>query len=357
MKINRIILKGVNNFENLDLTFKDEWTGTIPYSLLLMGINGSGKTTILEAISNLWLMFGNGLLLHGRDSTGVTAMVSNMYGDCHLVALEIVDFLSDLGKSIWICVGDEPDVEQLIAQNKSCVFFILASHTYRENGRKTLGNQFSKIVLPTPNTSIEEILETLNARFVNNILGGQVDLPNIVSLPSEQRYIERVSTKEEITPEQDNYLFVASYQTATKRKNSIQNYLFTLKAIDESKYKQIIDEANQFLVGKNLTGFDKRTRELMVTTNSGKSHPVHLLSSGEKQVLLMIAYITRHLRVGGIVLIDEPGLHLHTSLSTAFVSFISRMVSEQQGQLILASHDTDVWQYFSTSQRINLNEV
>ncbi len=77
-------------------------------------------------------------------------------------------------------------------------------------------------------------------------------------------------------------------------------------------------------------------------TKSGRSHPVHMLSSGEKQILLMIAFITRELRPGGMVLIDEPDLHLHVSLSNAFVSYLKQATAEKNGQLIIASHATEL---------------
>jgi predicted ATP-binding protein involved in virulence len=58
MKIRQIILKGVNNFEDFSYCFEDDWTKTIPGSILLMRPNGSGKSTLLKAISELWMALG-----------------------------------------------------------------------------------------------------------------------------------------------------------------------------------------------------------------------------------------------------------------------------------------------------------
>lgn len=350
MKINRIILKGVNNFENLDLTFKDEWTGTIPDSLLLMGINGSGKTRILRSISTLWQILGKFLdILADKD---IKVDMYTKFEQQHLVALELYDFLPELGDSIWVCLGDAQDVEYLSTNNKDS-FFVYATPKSEEPRTYSL----SHIAPLSHKIDVDNILSNLATRYTSNVLGGKTDLPNMIFLPSEGRSISQINDKRAIEPEQDKFQWLAKYQSVTERKNSVQNYLFTLKVVDEEKYRQIVSNVNRFLTNKQIVGFDKHTGELLIKTNNGKSHPIHRLSSGEKQVLLMIAHITRYLRSGSIVLIDEPDLHLHTSLTTAFVSFISRIISDQQGQLILASHDTNVWQQFPISQRINLDEV
>ena len=355
MKINRIILKGVNNFENLDLTLKDEWTGNIPDSLLLMGINGSGKTTILRAIHNFWWVLGE--ILSSYDKDHIKIPVSSQLAHYHFAALEIHDLLPNLlGNSVWICLGEKHAIEQLASENETA-FFISASPTASIKSEK-IKYSFVYNAPITLKADIDNVIENLVTRYRHNMLGGEIDLPNMVFIPSEGRTIHQITIdSDSIEPEQDSFYWIASYRPITKRKNSEQNYLLSIMVKDEEKYKLIIKNVNQFLTGKKISGFNKRTLELEVMVDNGETHPIHLLSSGEKQVLLLITYITRHLQVGGIVLIDEPELHLHTSLSTAFVSFISRMVSEQQGQLILASHDTDIWQSFSTSQRINLNEV
>jgi predicted ATPase len=69
---------------------------------------------------------------------------------------------------------------------------------------------------------------------------------------------------------------------------------------------------------------------------------------------MMITFITRWLRPGGIVLIDEPDLHIHVSWVSALVSLLSRMVAEQDGQLIIASHESSLWRRFTQSHLVRL---
>ena len=125
----------------------------------------------------------------------------------------------------------------------------------------------------------------------------------------------------------------------------------------QGRYDHIVDEVNQFLTDKRLDKFDERTMELMVATGSGARRPVHLLSAGEKQVLLTPVYITRWLEMGGIILIDEPDLHLHVSLTRSLTSHLRRMVAQKGRQLIVASHEPSLWEQFTQSQRIELGSV
>jgi predicted ATPase len=84
-------------------------------------------------------------------------------------------------------------------------------------------------------------------------------------------------------------------------------------------------------------------------------HPTEQLSSGERQFLLMVAYVAGFLRPGGIVLIDEPDLHIHISMVTQLMQTLDHIVRQRGGQLIVASHSELVWDFFSKDdERIEL---
>ena len=212
----------------------------------------------------------------------------------------------------------------------------------------------------TATSDASKWIKELRERFVRNSLGASFDLPNVIFLASEVRTLHQIQEKEEeysVIPEIERFNWLARYNATERREGSIQNYLFTLKAVNEEKYERIVSAVNEFLWDKKNTGFDKTTAELMISTSSGQKHPAHLLSSGEKQILLIIAFIARELRPGGIVLVDEPDLHLHVSLRKAFISYLKRMVAEQHGQLILASHAPELWEQFTQSQRVELGRL
>lgn len=348
MKISQVILKGVNNFQDFSYSFEDEWSKSIPDTLLFMGPNGSGKTTVLRCIANLWGMFG--FLLEGQKQFLVKH--TSIFSGCQLAAIAIENFLPEISQTVWICVGNPEEIKRLVQDTKE-------SHKISVCLKE---NSFTIKYLPPCDIEAKDSelaeawLEALTERFIKNRLGGRSDMPNVIFLESEKRTLVKIKDEQRVLPEVETFQWLAFYNTTARRQGSIQNYLFTLKAIHEQKYEQIVTAANQYLGNKKITGFDRRTGELLITTQSGKTHPVYLLSSGEKQVLLMIAFIARELRPGGVVLIDEPDLHLHVSLSHAFVSYLKRMITEQNGQLIIASHAPSLWQHFTEQEQIELGK-
>lgn len=349
MKIRRVILKGVRNFKDFDRSIEDEWSGRVPDSLLLIGPNGSGKTTLLNAVADMWQTFANHLRQDQTLSSSDLPLMGETLSNSELAAIEILD-LED--EPVWICMGNEYACKQFM--------------TSRENDHRVLslradapGRQYLNYIRPGAKDGQAQRFSNIwqqkwAERLEKNVLGSKNDLPNIVYLESETRFLPTLTEKFSTIPEPEEYRWLARYEPTTSRKGSLQNYLYNLKVVDERAFEKIVQQANSFLIGKRLDNFDPKTGSLMVVVDGRGKHPIEDLSSGEKQVLLMLAMITRWLRPGGILLIDEPDLHLHESLTTAFVSHLRRMVSEINGQLILASHAPALRRDFTESHTLRL---
>lgn len=354
MKIRRIILKNVRNFVDFDYTFEDDWTGEIPDALLLVGPNGSGKTTILNSVTDLWeLVFD---YLQVLKPIKVPQAIQSLPANA-VIAIEVTG-IEEL--SNWIIYrGKDVPKTTLISQIplESHRIYVLPIYSH---------GPFLSIKYATPEETTLSIAPTSmqlewQQRWLTilteNVLGKSANLPNIVYLESETRLIPTIEESFSIQPETEEYRWLARYQPTTSRKGSLHNYLYNLRVVDEATFQQIVGEVNTFFPGKRLNGFDRRTGDLLVKTEDGHEHSINSLSSGEKQVLLMLATITRWLRPGGIVLIDEPDLHLHPSLTTAFISHLRRMANEKNGQLIIASHATELWKDFTESHRVELGRL
>ena len=84
-------------------------------------------------------------------------------------------------------------------------------------------------------------------------------------------------------------------------------------------------------------------------------HTIDELSSGEKQILLMIGFTTAFLRPGGILLLDEPDLHIHVSMVSQLMETLELICDERQAQWIVASHSSSVWDWFDEEERVDLS--
>jgi AAA domain, putative AbiEii toxin, Type IV TA system len=77
---------------------------------------------------------------------------------------------------------------------------------------------------------------------------------------------------------------------------------------------------------------------LLVRLPTGERYDLSRLSDGEQQVLALMYFARRTSATGGILLIDEPELHLHPSLQQALIEVLRRM--SDRAQVWIATHAT-----------------
>ena len=75
---------------------------------------------------------------------------------------------------------------------------------------------------------------------------------------------------------------------------------------------------------------------LHVETPAGVKHTIDQLSSGEQEVLGLMYFVRRLSARGGVLLIDEPELHLHPSLQRALFSALE--TTADRAQVWIATH-------------------
>ena len=137
--------------------------------------------------------------------------------------------------------------------------------------------------------------------------------------------------------------------------------MLTVQAEKEpAEFTRLLELVNLALrhAGKKITGWNGGRLRVEGKTLDGRGyvHTVDELSSGERQFLLMAAYVAGFLRPGGIVLIDEPDLHIHIAVVTHLMQTIDYIVRQRGGQLIAASHSDKVEDYFpQDDQRVDLS--
>ncbi|ECG1214269.1 ATP-binding protein, partial [Salmonella enterica subsp. enterica] len=137
----------------------------------------------------------------------------------------------------------------------------------------------------------------------------------------------------------------------------LESSLFNMKATMPGEYPEMIATLNQFFSGKRIEAEIHPGQRQRVLLDSGNDHSLDALSSGEHQVLIMLFTVQRWLQPGGVVLIDEPDLHLHPSLISPLLASIENIVARKNGQLVMTSHATDIWQrYDNMGLRIDLTD-
>lgn len=313
--------------------------------LLLQGGNGSGKTTILETIRVLWEFFGE-WIDRGAGKPPMAKQARHYLfenrgeaGGKTEVAMELVDFLPE-GQPLWIGIAGANEWAELKKAHPDALFAGLVRFA------KEAGS--ARIELP-------DARDWKSLR--QSSLVGREPMPNLVHFPPDQRTVAG--------PPKDGARLVdttaLNWSALYNPKPDLDSILLTVKALRPASYDRSLALVNLALGHrkKRITGFGEDGCLIVEgSSDFGVSyrHPVEELSSGERQMLLLIAYTVAFLRDGGIVLIDEPDLHIHISMVTQLMETLELVVRERRGQLIVASHSQLVWDWFSREEeRIELS--
>jgi predicted ATPase len=335
MKVDRVLFRGLKALQQRDDRFTNA-TGDGPASsACLRGLNGSGKTTYLEAIASLWKLFRR----WSQRGTHVKPGTHDPINLSDLVAIRVVD-VPGPNSSMWLVYGEQEVWESIPDRSDDAVIGVLSTGK-RGNHRNLLEREHPIYRFWDDNaTKLEQVGER----------GSGIQIPNMVMIGAEDRFIQPLRDEDlfELAPEA-HFRFLARYQASDKKSGHIENSMAALLAVAPDKFAEIAKKLNQVLPRLQLLNrADLKTRRPLVKlVTSGAEVTLEHLSAGERAALIALFMVVRWMARGGVVLIDEPELHQHLSLMRANLGLLENyVVNEMGGQLIVASHAPEVWDHF-----------
>ena len=314
-------IRGLRAIERFDLPEDGlGWQGEIPDLVLLAGINGSGKTTLMNFIVeclSLLPFFRQGVV-RGETDVPTLAEASEAWVD--------FEFESNEGEStrFRILVGDSGF---LAANRTETTLLVQCKNT-------------NAWMATTPYLS--SVGPTINKLFS---LG---TFPSVVFLPSENRALslpkEAYKTAGSLIEDRP---FVHRWQPPALWKESLEAYLYSLRwedlnAKEEGRHEDshhvasYAEAFHKLTEGRKSLAFEGGKLVVRVV-GSHIAHDLAALSSGERQLLVMLGELVRYWRPGSLVLIDEPELHLHARWQTLLYDSLRHWQKERGGQIILAT--------------------
>lgn len=301
------------------------WGDTIPPVVLVGGMNGAGKTTLFETIVGTL-----GAIVGQADKGRFPALNQTMklWIDFEFVA-------GDGGRRTLRYVQGPPDFVDSVASDDSFGFRVTeagAQPCYR-------GTMPGELQARTPT------------------------IPGVIFVPSEGRDLTLPAETYKAPgklPEPREFIY--RWRPPEQWKDSLEALLYSLRWEDlnaraegrtspgafdayAEEYRQLTGGANR-LVWHNAT--------LMVDAG-GAFHSLAELSSGEKQILLLLAELRRHWRPGSLVLIDEPELHLHDVLQARLYDRLLTLQRERGGQVWLATQSGYLFEVAEPNTRLVLS--
>lgn len=102
--------------------------------------------------------------------------------------------------------------------------------------------------------------------------------------------------------------------------------------------------------------FDEWLFYFSLVDRSGQPYEFNMLSSGEQSFLLIIMTIYGYDMENGLMIVDEPELHLHPQMQKSFIDMIDEMSEKLKMQFIIATHspiminEKNVWHVYRCSK-------
>ena len=308
MKIKNLHIEEYNGLENLDLNFESE--GKVLDLIVLAGINGSGKTRVLESIHYWFEMFRskavNVELFYEENEREVLESLMNSEG------------LTEVEKEA------QKDIEFTDCL-RNVKFY---NYDYRHN--KTENRNY-------------------NSKIISRSFEKLKIFPKIIYVPTEINFEEIKKAQTNLKKEYSFINIVDSYEI-----KDIPSYIATRisKVANEEENltmgqvrKKVFEEINGIFeileLDVKLSEISKDENSMPIfTDSSGKKFGINELSSGEKQLFLRTLAIKMLEPENSIIMIDEPELSLHPKWQQKIVDVYRKI--GRNNQIILATHSPHI---------------
>ena len=300
MKIEKVHIKNIKGIKDLELSFRKD--NEILDVIVLAGVNGSGKTTILESIKDF---FNNKNINYDEPKK------------------------SNVNLNIFFEEFEKKNIEE--AEKSS------------NNYKQPLWNFLNAL----RSYNYEKYN---NNGLYQNLIAKRFDIPpKIIYVPAENKF-EEIQTYSTTLSREYQFINIINSNVikdipsyiATKR-----NYLATIEEDLTMKEitNKVVNEINSIFdileLDVKLKGFSKDEKTMPIFENSaGEEFDINDLSSGEKQLFLRTLSIKMLEPKNSIILIDDPELSLHPKWQQRIIEVYKKI--GENNQIIIATHSPHI---------------
>ena len=300
MKIEKVHIKNIKGIKDLELSFKKD--DKILDLIVLAGVNGSGKTTILESIKDF---FNNKNINYEEPKK------------------------SNVDLDIFFEKFEKKNIEE--AEKSS------------NNYKQPLWNFFNAL------QSYQYEKYNNNGLYQNLIAKRFENPPKIIYVPAENKF-EEIQTYSTTLSKEYKFINIVNSNVIRDIPSYIatrRNYLatieedLTMKEITNKVVNEINSIFDIFELDVKLKGFSKDEKTMPIFENSaGEEFDINDLSSGEKQLFLRTLSIKMLEPKNSIILIDEPELSLHPKWQQRIIEVYKKI--GENNQIIIATHSPHI---------------
>lgn len=357
MKIEKIRISGYRGFNDFTLTSSSSTNLTI-----LAGQNGTGKSTILEVVAFLLNSRDKGQIIDPNTVHGITAETMKWEIKVSLSAEEVIYIATSIAEKNPYYAKSGKELEKIIKKD-----LIKTGERYA----------FSiKLTVKRSELRTDEWFNTVTPEFFGASTGKK-DMPRwLVYLQENQIFfVDYVKPFEGIGEPGSTSFSSSHFDPESLKFNNTQidlrnrgtrttinvGLLLNKTAINDIwkifkdnkgefiQLQQTLDKINEIIDPIKLE-FDYQLAENgflqfhMHNTKTGKTYPLQFASSGEKQIIGLVAILLNWSQqpLKKILVLDEPDVHLHPEYVTRFAAFINRIFQSQDNfSCLIATHSPE----------------
>ena len=348
LKIIRLCIRGLKSIGSLDLPGDGlGWDGPIPDMVMVGGVNGSGKTALLEFLVSAFEH------MEVHDPARTIVDVSS--------ALRVTEAIIDFEFSAAVYGMDAIPVQFIIGDDN----FIQTHKNKNWFGIQDIGAEAMRKAFDVGGQT--EMLGLFHNYIKPKARDRDHDcIPAVVYFPAERRTFISPPTKYKSAGGlTEGRRFVDRWEPPERWDDSLEAKLYAVRWADlnakeagqpeaASRFRSYQLAFDRFFEGRKRIKWTHRG-ELVVETNAGVVHDLTELSSGEKQVILFIGELLHRWRPGSLILIDEPELHLHESYQTRLWESLVDWQKERGGQVIVATQSGHLFRLADSAMKVLLS--
>ncbi len=333
MRIRRLEIHDLRSFRGKRvLDFTDPVTGEARDRVVLVGSNGSGKTTVFDVVeAMLRFLVDPEKPAPILDEAGLVTLTMELgHGDPEPFSI----------------VFGEPPYDPEWASFGPAIF---EGSTVRYCAH-TRGSNFEKLQLE-----------------VQSMLHGKADLSGgLIYFPHDREL--RPVRAGTIEPPPDDKQWIFRYSPADQWSGSLEQLWVWQDYLDLQRWRrgeEMIELASSVELLQQALGPARkvfiRDGRVRVTTPwndvSGKPAEVLLdqLPSGERQCVMLFGEIARRKRSHGVLFIDEPEISLHPTLQRQTLAQLRRLARKLDTQVFLATHSAEIVRAVRRDEVISLD--